>query len=224
MFVVLSTFLMLGSGGPASASQQRPWSALFDRPGTHASVFVGYARTGNRIIDIDGFANWGNSGSILDYADAGLVVGALVGKKFDFGDVPLRLEVDATFGNLSANNGPARSRGSGRDGRIGVSRDHHGPCKNRDGEEEYQLYLINYIEICHNNWDLVKDVMSLGKRDKNNKRANTRWIKDLNDIRKITAHPEHGVLTTDQVALVNEYVDKVEQYFPEDISRSQAVV
>ena len=66
--------------------------------------------------------------------------------------------------------------------------------------------------------------MSLGKRDKNNKRANTRWIKDLNDIRKITAHPEHGVLTTDQVALVNEYVDKVEQYFPEDISRSQAVV
>ena len=97
-------------------------------------------------------------------------------------------------------------------------------AKNRDGEEEHQLYLINYIEICHNNWDLVKDVMSLGKRDKNNKRANTRWIKDLNDIRKITAHPEHGVLTTDQVALVNEYVDKVEQYFPEDISRSQAVV
>ena len=103
MFVVLSTFLMLGSGGPASASQQRPGSALFDRAGTHASVFVGYARTGNRIIDIDGFANWGNSGSILDYADTGLVVGALVGKKFDFGDVPLRLEVDATFGNLSAN-------------------------------------------------------------------------------------------------------------------------
>ena len=80
----------------------RDATALFDWASSYASVFVGYARTGNRIIDIDGFANWGNSGAILDYEDAGLVGGALAGKTFDFRDVPLRLEIDATFGNVSA--------------------------------------------------------------------------------------------------------------------------
>ena len=96
-------------------------------------------------------------------------------------------------------------------------------AKNREGEEESQLYLIRYIEICHNNWDLVKDVISLDARDKNNKRANTKWINELNEIRKITTHPERGVLTTDQVVFVNELLDKVEKYFPEDISQTQAV-
>ena len=63
----------------------------------------------------------------------------------------------------------------------------------------------------------------MGARDKDNKRANTKWIKDLNEIRKITTHPERGVLTTDQVAFVNELFDKAEKYFPEDISQTQAV-
>ena len=96
-------------------------------------------------------------------------------------------------------------------------------AKNREGEEESHLYLISYIDICHKNWDLGKDVISLGASDKNNKRANTKWIKDLNEIRKITTHPERGVLTTDQVAFVNEVFDKVEKYFPEDISQTQVV-
>ena len=97
-------------------------------------------------------------------------------------------------------------------------------AKNREGEEESQLYLISYIDICHNNnWGLVKDVISLDASDKDNKRANTKWINDLNEIRKITTHPERGVLTTDQVAFVNQFFDKVEKYFPEDISQTQAV-
>ena len=96
-------------------------------------------------------------------------------------------------------------------------------AKNREGEEESQLYLISYIDICHNNWDLVKDVISLDAGDKDNKRVNTKWIKELNEIRKITTHPERGVLTTDQVAFVNELFDKAAKYFPEDISQTQAV-
>ena len=96
-------------------------------------------------------------------------------------------------------------------------------AKDREGEEESQLYLISYIDICHDNWDLVKDVISLGARDKNNKRANTKWIKDLNEIRKITTHPERGVLTTDQVDFVNGLFENVEKYFPADISQTQAV-
>lgn len=97
-------------------------------------------------------------------------------------------------------------------------------AKDRGGEEESHLYLIDYIEICQHNWDLFKDVISLGKRNKENRRENTKWIKDLNEIRKITTHPERGVLTTDQVAFVNECVDKVEQHFPSDSSPDDPVV
>ena len=96
-------------------------------------------------------------------------------------------------------------------------------AKNRLGEEESHLYLINYIDICHHNWSLFKDVISLDKPNKDNKRENTKWIKDLNEIRKITTHPERGVLSTLQVAFVNECVDKVEQWFPADTSHTESV-
>ena len=91
-------------------------------------------------------------------------------------------------------------------------------AKDRKGDEESQLYLINYIEICHQNWDLFKDVISLDGRNRQNWKASTKWIRELNDIRKITTHPERGVLRTSQVALVSECFDKVERYFPEEIT------
>ena len=86
----------------------------------------------------------------------------------------------------------------------------------REGVEEAQLYLINYIEICHNNWELFQDVISLGAPNKQNKKENTKWIKELNDIRKITAHPERGVLSKDQVAYVNEIFEKVMKFLPDE--------
>ena len=57
---------------------------------------------GQWIVDVDGFANWGNPGSVVDYDASGFVVGALVGKKFEIGGMPLRIELDGTFGGLSA--------------------------------------------------------------------------------------------------------------------------
>ncbi|RWP83806.1 MAG: DGQHR domain-containing protein [Mesorhizobium sp.] len=87
--------------------------------------------------------------------------------------------------------------------------------KNRVGEEESQLYLISYIDICIGNWELVKDVVSLDAKDKTNKKANTKWIKELNDIRQMTTHPERGVLSKEQVAFVNETFEKVEKFIPE---------
>ena len=92
--------------------------------------------------------------------------------------------------------------------------------KDREGNAESLLYLINYVEICHHNWQLFKEVISLGARNKDNKKANTKWIVELNGVRSITTHPERGVLTTDQVTFVNECVDKVERYFPEDMSQT----
>lgn len=95
--------------------------------------------------------------------------------------------------------------------------------KDREGEEESHLYLISYIDICHQNWDLVKDVISLDAKDKDNKKVNTKWIKELNDIRTITAHPERGVLSTDQVAFVNDISEKAERFFPAETNLTMAV-
>lgn len=87
---------------------------------------------------------------------------------------------------------------------------------NRKDREESNLYLIYYKNICINNWPLVKHVISLGEKDKENKKANTKWIGRLNDIRNITAHPERGVLDAEQVAFVNQCLAKIEKYFPVD--------
>ena len=92
----------------------------------------------------------------------------------------------------------------------------------REGEEESQLFLINYISICHHNWDLFKTVISLDARNKDKKRQNTKWIKKLNDIRNITAHPERGVLNTEQVAFLNKCLEKVEKFFPEVGSQTES--
>ena len=84
--------------------------------------------------------------------------------------------------------------------------------KDQEGEKESQLFLIHYIDICHYNWNLFKDVMALGFPNKDNKKACTKWIKDLNDIRNITAHPERGVLNNSQVMFVNECMEKVKRF------------
>ncbi|MHA7820279.1 MAG: DGQHR domain-containing protein [Erythrobacter sp.] len=86
--------------------------------------------------------------------------------------------------------------------------------KNREGEEESHLYLINYQDISIANWDLFRDTISLGNKDKDNKKESTKWIKRLNDIRQFTAHPEKGLLDKGQVEFVNETYDKVEEFIP----------
>ena len=88
-------------------------------------------------------------------------------------------------------------------------------AKNREGDEEGQLYLQNYVDIFIHNWNLVKQVVSLEAKDKEAKTRNTKWVKDLNDIRNKVAHPEQGALNADQVMKVREIYDKVEKYFPE---------
>lgn len=86
--------------------------------------------------------------------------------------------------------------------------------KNREGDEEEQLYLQNYVDIFLHNWDIVKDVISLDAKDKQAKRVNIKWINDLSKIRNKVFHPEQGVLSTEQVAFVEEIYEKVEEYFP----------
>ena len=94
-------FLLVATASPvfAAASDQVNSSV----PGNYAGVFVGTGRMDNRIVDLDGFANWGNPGWSVDYGDSGLVVGVLLGKKFSPGGLPLRLEIASLSGDLSGN-------------------------------------------------------------------------------------------------------------------------
>ena len=96
--------------------------------------------------------------------------------------------------------------------------------KNREGEEEGQLYLQNYVDICIYNWHLVKEVISLDANDREAKTRNTKWIRDLNIIRNKVSHPEQGSLSAEQVMRVTELHDKVEHYFPAVISQPQTDV
>ncbi|MCY4486487.1 MAG: hypothetical protein OXF11_05145 [Deltaproteobacteria bacterium] len=68
----------------------------------YVGAFLSAARTENRIVDPSGFGNWGRSGWATDY-DAGEVGwGVLAGRKWTLDRVPLRLELDAVGGNMSA--------------------------------------------------------------------------------------------------------------------------
>ena len=69
----------------------------------------------------------------------------------------------------------------------------------------------------------MQDVILLDEKDKKAKTKNTKWIRELNDIRNKVAHPEQGVLDADQVAFVKDIYDKVEQYFPAETAQTQAV-
>ena len=75
---------------------------IFAWTATYVGVFAGFGQADNRIIDVDGFANWGNPGSTVDYDTSGFIGGALIGKKFKIGGVPLRIELDGMVGKVSA--------------------------------------------------------------------------------------------------------------------------
>ena len=97
--VSLAALVTVAVVGPASADSGGGALAMTD---VYAGVFAGSGRARNRLVDVDGFANWGNPGSMVDYGDNQLVGGALIGRKFEIGGTPLRIELDAVIGSLSA--------------------------------------------------------------------------------------------------------------------------
>ena len=89
--------LALLAGGGASAE-----SAAAGPAEIYAGVFAGAARMDGRIVDVEGFSNWGNPGWSVDHDDAGIVGGDLAGKRLDVGGLGLRIEIDAMLGGMSA--------------------------------------------------------------------------------------------------------------------------
>ena len=51
---------------------------IFAWTATYVGVFAGFGQADNRIVDVDGFANWGNPGSTVDYDTSGFIGGALI--------------------------------------------------------------------------------------------------------------------------------------------------
>ena len=68
----------------------------------YIGVFVGSSDAQNEHTDVEGFANWGNPGASVSYSDAGSVGGVLIGKRLSIKGMPVRIEVDGTFGDMSA--------------------------------------------------------------------------------------------------------------------------
>lgn len=99
--MALGAFALLIAASSGSVFAAEDWSGSHGS-GAYAGVFVGSAEADNRLIDTDGFANWGNPGSVTRYGDAGFVGGVLIGKKFDFGGTLIRFELDGTIGDLEA--------------------------------------------------------------------------------------------------------------------------
>ena len=97
--VTLAVLVGFAHGGPARAGSD---DAVFHWAETYAGVFGGFGRPDGRVVDTDGFSNSGHSGWAVDYHDSGVIGGALIGKKFELGGVPFRIELDGTFGDLSA--------------------------------------------------------------------------------------------------------------------------
>ena len=68
----------------------------------YIGVFIGSDQTSNEIVDTEGFANWGNAGWSVDYDERNPTGGILVGKRITINGVPLKIELDSTFGGVSA--------------------------------------------------------------------------------------------------------------------------
>ena len=97
--MALAVLVGLAHGGPARAGSD---DAVFKWAETYAGVFGGFGRADGRVVDTDGFSYSANAGGAVDYHDSGVIGGALIGKKFELGGVPFRIELDGTFGDLSA--------------------------------------------------------------------------------------------------------------------------
>lgn len=91
-----------------------------------------------------------------------------------------------------------------------------------EGKPENYLFLIDYQTIVGSpgNWsDIFQQLFSYPKTKNmksKNKVEQLKWMKDLNDIRKKTMHPERGLLTVDQVAFIRELDKYTKEHFVVD--------
>ena len=71
-------------------------------PAAWAGLYAGQGRLDARMVDVDGFANWGRPGWRTGYRDAAAAGGALAGRRFEIGGVRLRVEVEGGVSGAAA--------------------------------------------------------------------------------------------------------------------------
>jgi len=73
------------------------------------------------------------------------------------------------------------------------------------GEQHQYLDLIDFKQIINAGWNEISDLRMLERVVKpRNKDDRTKWIVDLNEIRKVVAHPMRGDLSEEQRATLRE--------------------
>ena len=97
--ITLSAFLVLTFPDPVRAGEGDVVSTPSE---IYAGIFATRNRISNRIVDVDGFANWGQSGWAIDYDNSGSAGGVLIGRRYEQGDVSIRTELDIMSGGISA--------------------------------------------------------------------------------------------------------------------------
>ena len=71
------------------------------------------------------------------------------------------------------------------------------------GEREDYLDILDFRKIVLENWQIFQDVLAHGAGGKDKK---TKWIEQLNSMRKIVMHPAKAqYITWDQLATLQEY-------------------
>lgn len=74
----------------------------------------------------------------------------------------------------------------------------------KKGGREQNLDLIDYRDIIHTNWGIFEAILARGKGSKESK---TKWIVEVNELRKPVVHASRGVslpITEEQLALLQE--------------------
>lgn len=94
---LLAAFLAMGGVGTAAAGSAKAESGN----GAYFGLFASGVRSANEIVDVTGFASWGNAGHKTRFRGQRLVGSALVGRSFMSDGMPLRMELDATVGSIA---------------------------------------------------------------------------------------------------------------------------
>lgn len=102
--VFLLAFLVIPNAAFAVSQLENPAQKETGPVGFHnyAGILIGPGLMKNRLLDVDGFADWGNPGTVSKYDDTGFGGGFLVGRKFDVGGLNLRMELDGVITHVSA--------------------------------------------------------------------------------------------------------------------------
>ncbi len=97
--LVMAVFLSPVYAGTAQAGSE---GAALRWEESYAGVFAGSRRADHQVIDVEGFANWGNPGWSVEYDRSGFTGGVLAGRKLRWGGQTIRIEIDGMSGGGTA--------------------------------------------------------------------------------------------------------------------------